>query len=225
MNSQAGNNSNNTHKQAGREGGTASNTGIKEAQEGDKTRGRNWNWAVNDWKAIPDSFYHTRQAQTRTHTLPPLPLPLSLSPLLSMVCSAVEQRQQLKANSCRIFLELAQQPPSEARGRPQQSWPPAGEERTDTRGKSRRRWVGGGGGKRNSVRAKGKKASTWHQSRPELYLSAARFQGRTGEGKRERARIPKTPKAEHSLPLSRKYVRNQKKRKHFSFSFSLTSIV
>jgi hypothetical protein len=39
MNSQAGNNSNNTHKQAGREGGTASNTGIKEAQEGDKTRG------------------------------------------------------------------------------------------------------------------------------------------------------------------------------------------
>jgi hypothetical protein len=163
------------------------------------------------------SITHGRHRHAHTHSPLSLSLSLSLSPPLYGVQCAVEQRQQLKANSCRIFLELAQQPPSEARGRPRQSWPPAGEERTDTRGKSRRRWVGGGGGKRNSVRAKGKKASTWHQSRPELYLSAARFQGRTGEGKRERARIPKTPKAEHSLPLSRKYVRNKKKSIFFFF--------
>ena len=66
--------------QVGR-GGTASNTGIKEAQGGQNEGEGNSNWVVNDWKAIPDSFYHTAPHR---HTL------LSLSLHSSLWCADVQ---------------------------------------------------------------------------------------------------------------------------------------
>jgi hypothetical protein len=75
--------------------------------------------------------------------------------------------------------------------------------------------------------AKGKKESQWHQNRPQLYLSAScSLLGENGTEKgkeRERARIPKMQKPEHSLPSQGNtygILKNNKKRNIFSFTLN-----